>query len=153
MKTERDSQIFLNIIEILLPMAFDMPKKKNKRISTSEPTGGGMGSLGDLLAQQGFESSGENEDIEPISEPVKESYELSSCKKIVVRKEKKGRSGKVVTTVDGIDFSPEKLEQLVKKMRKNLGCGGRVEGTRIVLQGDIGARVSCWLKENGADSE
>ena len=130
-----------------------MGRKKSKRISISKEADIGMGSLGDLLLQQGFKSSGENEDSGSAKEVEKESADLSSCLKIVVRKEKKGRGGKVVTAVDGINFSPEKLERLIKRMRKSLGCGGGVEGTRIVLQGDIGERVITWLKQNGARLE
>ncbi len=126
-----------------------MAKKKNKPTSTFEQTNVSLGTLGDLLVEKGFESNSPQDEKKELAN-VHTPAELSSCSKIIVRKEKKGRGGKVVTTIEGTGFSITDLEHLAKKMRKTLGCGGGVENSRIVLQGDIGERVRIWLKKNGA---
>ncbi len=58
--------------------------------------------------------------------------------RIVLRKEKARRGGKTVIVASG--FAPEfpdcAIEELARKVRKHLGCGGTVEGREIIWQGD-----------------
>jgi translation initiation factor 1 len=68
--------------------------------------------------------------------------------KVVVRRERKGHGGKTVTIVEGI--VPAQRETLVGEMKKAFGCGARVEGESIVLQGDIADRAYVWLEKRGA---
>jgi translation initiation factor 1 len=75
---------------------------------------------------------------------------LKLCRSIVVRHERKGHGGKTVTTVSGIDASPDSLSALAQVMRKALGCGARAEEGMIVLQGDLVERVRSWLETEGA---
>ena len=129
--------------------------KKRKRISTSESPTGGLGSLGDYLQQAGYEASGAEDESEPTqADDDKESVLsdlLSRAEKVVVHTERKGRAGKTVTVVDGLQRTDAELKEMAKKMRKRLGCGSTVEGTRIVLQGDLVNRVKHWLTENGGN--
>ncbi len=128
-----------------------MAKKQSRRVDVSSKQGGSLGSLGDLLKIEGFEP-GEGADEPSPSEHSKEHPADLKPQKITsevnVRKEKKGRRGKIVTIVDGMNLCAQELEEMAKKMRKSLGCGGGVEEGRIVLQGDIGDRVRLWLKDN-----
>lgn len=67
--------------------------------------------------------------------------------KIVVRREKKGRSGKTITRISGL---AESELALAKKMKKALGCGATVEGEDIVLLGSLVERAATWLEARGA---
>jgi translation initiation factor 1 len=130
--------------------------KKRKRISTSESATGGLGSLGDYLQQAGYAASGEEDKSDPtqaVDEKDSALPELpSQTEKVVVRTERKGRGGKTVTIVAGLRRSDAELKELAKMMRKRLGCGSTVEGTRIVLQGDLVDRVKQWLAEDGVEN-
>jgi len=101
--------------------------------------------LGELLRTKGFAAS-----EPPANKPDPEAIDLAKTGKIVVRRERKGRGGKTVTIVSGIERSPAELERIAKAMRKALGCGSVVEGAAIVLQGDIVPRVQAWLQSHGA---
>lgn len=70
--------------------------------------------------------------------------------KIVVAKSKKGRGGKTVTCVRGIDANEMQLEQLAKELRQALGCGSTVEEGEILVQGEQLDRVAKWLEGQGA---
>lgn len=70
--------------------------------------------------------------------------------KLVVAKSKKGRGGKTVTCVRGIDANEAQLEQLAKELRQALGCGSSVEEKEIIVQGEQTERVAKWLEAQGA---
>lgn len=70
-------------------------------------------------------------------------------KRAVVRVQKKGRRGKTVTLVTHLGLPPEGLERWCAELRRQLGCGGAVEGETIVLQGDQRARVADALEARG----
>ncbi len=74
--------------------------------------------------------------------PLKGSFSL--------RKEKKGRGGKTVTILSGSHLTLQEAEALGKAMRKALGCGSRVEGGDVLLQGDLRERGKDWLLSQGA---
>lgn len=104
--------------------------------------------LGDLLRAQGFTPT----TLEPVpaAPPGKGEITLAGAGKIVVRRERKGRGGKTVTLVTGIDRPAAALQSIAKALRKALGCGATVEGTTIVVQGDQTERITEWLTANGA---
>jgi len=70
--------------------------------------------------------------------------------KLVVAKTRKGRGGKTVTTVRGIDATGEALESIARELKKALGCGASVESGEIVVQGEQEGRVASWLESQGA---
>ena len=70
--------------------------------------------------------------------------------KIVLRREKKGRGGKTATVIEGIRLPPSGLERIARELKRALGCGARIEGTTIVVQGDLTARIEPWLADHGA---
>jgi len=98
-----------------------------------------------LLRAKGFAAS-----PPPAEKPNPDTIDLAKIGKIVVRRERKGRGGKTVTVVSGIERPPAELERIAKAMRKALGCGSIMEGPAIVLQGDIVPRVQTWLQSHGA---
>ena len=73
---------------------------------------------------------------------------LAAVSKLVVRKERKGHGGKTVTLVQGLPGSLR--ETMADQMKKALGCGARVDGENVVLQGELVERAARWLAKHGA---
>jgi len=53
-----------------------------------------------------------------------------------VRREKKGRKGKTVTTLSGIPLPPDELKDLAKELKQRCGTGGALKDGVIEIQGD-----------------
>ena len=68
----------------------------------------------------------------------------------VVRRERKQRGGKTVTVVARLGLGDGELKALAREMAKALGCGARVEGEDVVIQGDQVERAAAWLERRGA---
>jgi translation initiation factor 1 len=67
----------------------------------------------------------------------------------VVRLERKGRAGKEVTAVEKLGLSTREMARWCGELKSALGCGGQVEGSVLVLQGDQRDRVRDWLTARG----
>lgn len=67
----------------------------------------------------------------------------------VVRYERKHRGGKEVTVVEKLELKASELATWCKELKQALGCGGSVEETSIVLQGDQRARLPDLLTRRG----
>ena len=67
-----------------------------------------------------------------------------------VSRESKGRGGKTVTAIRGLEASPAQLEELARELKKALGCGASVEGSEVLVQGEQEKRVAAWLEGRGA---
>jgi translation initiation factor 1 len=78
------------------------------------------------------------------------ALDFGGAKKLVVRRERKGRGGKTATVIEGIRVSPSALERIARELRRALGCGASVAEGTLVVQGDLVARVERWLVEHGA---
>ena len=63
--------------------------------------------------------------------------------------ETKGRGGKAVTTVRGLDLDPEALAALGKRLRTACGAGGAVKDGVLEIQGDHRDRVIAALQADG----
>ncbi len=63
-------------------------------------------------------------------------------KKLVIRTEKR-KFGRVVTIIEGVD--KKDLEELAKKLKSKLACGGTVKSNKIELQGDHRTRIKPIL--------
>lgn len=128
-----------------------MKKKRKPEKLTFESNAPAAG-LGDLLKQAGFEASAPTDAPSPPSAdngtPDRETASAGPIrlpKRLAIRRERKGRGGKTVTLVEGLALTASALETLAKQMRKALGCGVRVEGRSLVLQGDMVDRARAWL--------
>jgi translation initiation factor 1 len=66
-----------------------------------------------------------------------------------LRLEKKGRSGKSVTVVDGLPRNAAFLSALGGELKRACGTGGTVLESGIELQGDLRARVREVLEKKG----
>ena len=69
--------------------------------------------------------------------------------KAVVRMERVGRGGKEVTVIEQLDLPVKQRDEWLKALKNALGCGGSIEGTALVLQGDQRERVPKLLEKRG----
>jgi len=67
----------------------------------------------------------------------------------VVRMERKGRRGKEATVIEKLELPAAELERWCRELKQALGCGGSVEDTTIVLQGDLRPRLEAVLLARG----
>ncbi len=61
----------------------------------------------------------------------------------------RARYGKLKTIIEGIDEKEFDLEEIAKKLKAKLACGGTVKKGRIELQGDHRDRVKKLLADLG----
>jgi translation initiation factor 1 len=68
---------------------------------------------------------------------------------IRVSRETKGRGGKAVTVIRGVDANAAGIAALAKQLRTRCGSGGTVKDGVIELQGDHCERVVADLQQFG----
>lgn len=73
--------------------------------------------------------------------------------KVRVRRESKGRGGKVVTLVSGLPLTADALRDAAKKLKQACGVGGAVKDGVIEIQGDQRDKVLQWLLAQGYDAK
>jgi translation initiation factor 1 len=66
-----------------------------------------------------------------------------------IRKETKGRKGKGMSIIDGLEMSDADLKTLCKELKKQCGCGGAVKGFSIEIQGDVRDKLKQILESKG----
>jgi translation initiation factor 1 len=59
-----------------------------------------------------------------------------SQQKATVRLDRKGRGGKSVTVIEGLQIPLKEREALLKQLKAKLGTGGTVKDTCLEIQGD-----------------
>jgi translation initiation factor 1 len=67
----------------------------------------------------------------------------------VVRMQRAGRGGKEVTVIEQLHLTAAEREAWLKDLKSALGCGGVVEDTTLVLQGDHRKRLPPMLAARG----
>lgn len=60
--------------------------------------------------------------------------------------DRKGRKGKSVTVISGLDTD---LKLLKKELQKLCGCGGSVKNGTVEIQGDHRTRIAAYLEKKG----
>ncbi len=65
---------------------------------------------------------------------------------VLIRREKKGRRGKTVTTVSGIHNDPRSVQ---KELQKLCGAGGTFKNGMIEIQGDHRDKIRDYLQQKG----
>lgn len=136
-----------------------MPKVRKKQKITDEGdltagSGSFSMSIGDILGKA-KEKPEKNRTAEapagPESAQRGESEEeiIRRIPKITLHKRTSGMGGKVATVVT-LSGGTADAEALAKALRKGLGCGSRVDGGNIILQGDIQERARDWFAKKGA---
>jgi translation initiation factor 1 len=81
--------------------------------------------------------------VEPIA------VALKGPARAVVRYERKHRGGKEVTVVEKLELKAADLDRWCRELKQALGCGGSVEESSIVLQGDQRSRLPAVLTARG----
>lgn len=73
----------------------------------------------------------------------------STERSIRVGRETKGRKGKGVTVVSGLDLTPDELKQLARELKQACGSGGTAKEGTIEVQGDHRDRIVEELARRG----
>jgi translation initiation factor 1 len=69
--------------------------------------------------------------------------------KVTVRLERKGRGGKTVTVIDGLQLKRIETEELLKELKAKLGTGGTIKYPSLEIQGDHRDMIMSELKGMG----
>ena len=83
---------------------------------------------------------------EDIIDPIEEEYEKLHFE---LHFSKKGRSGKIVTLVKGIDIDKDTLEHISKKLKRKLSVGGSIKDGEIIIQGNNRDKIEEILLKMG----
>lgn len=75
--------------------------------------------------------------------------DLKSDGVIRIKKETKGRAGKIVTTISGFDERDDGIKQLSSQLKNLCGTGGSVKNGVIMIQGDHRAAARVELEKMG----
>ena len=71
--------------------------------------------------------------------------------RVVLRKEKARRGGKVVIVISGFrpELSDQFLDHLARDAKKHCGCGGTLRSREIEIQGEETDRIRRFLETQG----
>ncbi len=72
-----------------------------------------------------------------------------SQQKVYVRLDRKGRGGKSVTLIEGIQMPGKDREALLKQLKASLGTGGALKNDVIEIQGDHCDAIIAMLQSMG----
>ena len=87
---------------------------------------------------------------EKKSEEITELDTFNKRSKINISKQKKGKKGKTVTLIRGLDIEDEIfLKELLKKIKVFCGTGGTLIDSNIQLQGDMVTKSIEFLRKEG----
>jgi translation initiation factor 1 len=138
-------------------------KESRKKVDVSHPAAplqhNPFAVLGELDALKNIPAAPEPEKLAQASESAKEAkapkptVAKNSRGRLILRREKKDRGGKVVVVVSGFAELPGAnsvmIADLARELKGKLGCGGSFDRREIVLQGDRCAAVCSLLEELG----
>ena len=85
-------------------------------------------------------------DKEKIIDSIQEDFEKIHFE---LHFSKKGRSGKIVTLVKGIDIDKDTLEYISKKLKRKLSVGGSIKDGEIIIQGNNRDKIQENLLKMG----
>lgn len=66
-----------------------------------------------------------------------------------IRRETKGRKGKGMTTISGVDLPEKELKALCTRLKKLCGTGGAVKDGVLEIQGDNREKIKATLEQLG----
>ncbi len=66
-----------------------------------------------------------------------------------ISRDRKGRGGKTVTVISGLQHDPATLEKLLRMLKQHCGAGGTLKGTDLEIQGDHREAVAAKLETLG----
>ena len=85
-------------------------------------------------------------DKEDIIDPIEEEFEKLHFE---LHFSKKGRSGKIVTLVKGMDMDKDTLINISKKLKRKLSVGGSIKDEEIIIQGNNRDKIEDILLKMG----
>ena len=66
-----------------------------------------------------------------------------------IQRQTKGRKGKGVSIITGLDLEDTPLKLLAAELKKVCGCGGSVKDGTIEIQGDARDKIKAHLEKKG----
>ena len=66
-----------------------------------------------------------------------------------VKRDRKGRGGKTVTVIYGLQHTPATLKELLVMLKNTCGAGGTIKETELEIQGDQRDKVAEKLRQMG----
>jgi len=66
-----------------------------------------------------------------------------------ITRQTKGRKGKGVSIVTGLDLDDAPLKLLAAELKKVCGCGGSIKDGTIEIQGDARDKIKAHLEKKG----
>ena len=99
-----------------------------------------LSDLNELLPESEKKKSVSHENARPQSHDGK-------GKSVRILLDTKGRKGKSVTVVSGLQHNPETLDEIARTLKQYCGAGGTVKDGTIEIQGDQRTRVGEKLRE------
>ena len=84
----------------------------------------------------------------PSVKAAKETIHASQ-QRLSVRLERKGRGGKSVTLIEGLQISAKDREALLRQLKAMIGTGGSLKNDVLEIQGDHRDAVIALLQEMG----
>lgn len=85
-----------------------------------------------------------------VNEPKKQNQQTKTGDGIVrVKREVKGRKGKPVTTIHGIEADNSTLKEIASKLKRKCGVGGSLKNGVIEIQGDKRDIIIPELEKEG----
>ncbi|MGR6830809.1 stress response translation initiation inhibitor YciH [Aliivibrio wodanis] len=66
-----------------------------------------------------------------------------------IQRETKGRKGKGVCVITGLDMGDAQLKLLAAQLKKVCGCGGAIKDGDIEIQGDNREKIKEFLTKQG----
>ncbi|WP_269542259.1 translation initiation factor [Cerasicoccus fimbriatus] len=88
----------------------------------------------------------------PAPKPTPAPAKVKKRGRVDLQRQKGGRGGKVVTIISGEGMNttgPQELDAMLKHFKTRLGCGGKVQGKTVELQGDVRDAVEPELAQRG----
>ena len=140
-KIDVNENLNVSIGELLIPKSAENTEQYSEELSKDKLSGNSSAPL-ENDAKSNINDS--HTDIKKM---------IPKIGKIFLQHQRSGRGGKTVTLVSIGEAKAEvrqNLEALLRELKKSLGCGGRIEDGRIVLQGEIADRASEWFVKMGA---
>jgi translation initiation factor 1 len=103
-----------------------------------------LSSLSDLADLDQLLTQAERDQLQSV--PMKKGHDVKE-KSVRVRMDTKGRKGKQVTLVEGLQHNPDTMEEIARVLKQHCGAGGTVKDGAIEIQGDQRQRVAEKLRE------
>ena len=73
----------------------------------------------------------------------------STARRVTVRLDRKGRGGKSVTVIEGLQLQQSQQESLLKQLKAKLGTGGTIRETALEIQGNHCSLIMAELEKMG----